>query len=263
MEQAAKTLTPVTLELGGKCPAIVDKNIDIEQAARKIVWGKFYNAGQTCIAIDHLLVEKTIKKKLIKKIIQYIKIFYTENAINSPDYCRIINKKQFDRINSYLNQGKIIYGGETDAEELFISPTLMEYAGEKDNVMQDEIFGPILPIFAYTDLHDLIRQYKTKDKPLALYIFSHCKKNQDIILKSLSSGGVTINDTLLHTFTRELPFGGVGSSGMGKYHGKSSFNTFTNYKSVFKQTTLFDLPIKYPPYGNRLNFIKKIFRFLY
>lgn len=263
MEKAAKTLTPVTLELGGKCPAIVDKDTEIDQTARKIVWGKFYNAGQTCIAIDHVLVEKSIKMKLIEKIKHHIKIFYSEDIITSPDYSRIINQKQFDRLSAYLKQGNIIYGGQTDKNNLFISPTLIDQVTEKDSVMQDEIFGPLLPVLEYTNLDDLINQYKTRDKPLALYIFSNNRKNQEFILKNLSSGGVTINDTLLHTFTRELPFGGVGNSGMGKYHGKSSFDTFTNFKSVFKQTTLIDPPIKYPPYGNRLNLIKKIFRLFY
>jgi len=249
MQAAAKNLTPLTLELGGKSPCIVSSDCDLEKTASRIVWGKFFNAGQTCIAPDYLLVQKEVKEKLIEKMKEKIIKFYGENEKNSKDYGRIINKRHFERLSSYLKEGRIIFGGKTDANELFISPTLIEQMLPKANVMQDEIFGPILPIIEYSKLEEAIEFVTNRPKPLALYLFSSSREIQNKILNETSSGGVCINDTIIHISSESLPFGGVGSSGFGKYHGKASFDTFSNKKSVLKNTTLFDLP-RYPPYGD-------------
>jgi acyl-CoA reductase-like NAD-dependent aldehyde dehydrogenase len=257
MEAAAKHLTPVTLELGGKSPCIVDEDVNIEVAAKRITWGKFINAGQTCIAPDYLLVHKNIKQDLCKYIQQYIQEFYGENPLQSPDYGRIIGKKHFQKLASLLT-GDIIVGGESNEDELYIAPTIIDHVAWDDEVMQDEIFGPILPILEYTDIDTVISQINSRPKPLALYIFSQNKNLQAKILQETSSGGVCINDTIKHVAESSLPFGGVGDSGMGSYHGKYSFDTFSHYKSILKRPFFLDLKVLYPPYAGKLSLIKKL-----
>jgi acyl-CoA reductase-like NAD-dependent aldehyde dehydrogenase len=258
MEAAAKNLTPVTLELGGKSPCLVDTEIDLEETAKRIAWGKFLNAGQTCIAPDYLLVEKSIKEALITKIQECIVKFYGTNPQTSPDYCRIVNERQFNRLKALLKDGDILTGGQTDLEEKYIAPTLMTNVSLESELVQEEIFGPILPILDYANLEDAIAFINQRPKPLALYLFSNNKSKQERILEATSSGGVCINDTIFQVGVIDLPFGGVGPSGMGAYHGKATFDTFSHYKSVLKKSFRFELNIRYPPYGNKLNWIKRL-----
>lgn len=258
MEAAAKNLTPVTLELGGKSPCIVDTEIDLEETAKRIAWGKFFNAGQTCIAPDYLLVDKSIKEALITKLQGCIVNFYGENPQTSPDYCRIVNERQFNRLQALLKDGDIITGGQTDLAEKYIAPTLMTNVSLESELMQEEIFGPILPILDYSNLEDAIALINQRPKPLALYLFSNNESKQKWVLEATSSGGVCINDTIFQVGVIDLPFGGVGASGMGAYHGKASFDTFSHYKSVLKKSFRFELNVRYPPYGNKLNWIKRL-----
>ncbi|TAE55123.1 MAG: aldehyde dehydrogenase family protein [Nostocales cyanobacterium] len=258
MEAAAKHLTPVTLELGGKSPCIVDTQINLEHTIKRIIWGKFINAGQTCIAPDYLLVNKKIKTDLVQGLKKCIQEFYGENPETSPDFARIIHKKHFERLAKYLKCGEMITGGETNPETLYIAPTLLENVSLDDIVMEEEIFGPILPIIEYTDIQEAINLINSKPKPLALYIFSDDKNLQQRILQTTSSGGVCINDTIMQVGISSLPFGGVGDSGIGSYHGKASFDTFSHYKSVLKNTFLFDINWRYAPYKGKLSLLKKI-----
>jgi len=259
MEAAAKHLTPVTLELGGKSPCIVDIDIDVEVAARRIVWGKFFNAGQTCIAVDYLLVHKQIREELVEYIKKYIREFFGADPSKSPDYARIINKRHFDRVNTLLSQGRIITGGRTDPEDLYISPTVIDEVSPDFAVMQEEIFGPILPVIEYDNLDDAIRIVNERPKPLALYLFSRDREKQKLVLNNTSSGGGCINDTMLHQPTVDMPFGGVGESGIGNYHGLAGFETFSHKRSIIRKSFMFDLKLRYPPYENHLRFLKKLF----
>ena len=260
-EAAAKNLTPVTLELGGKSPCIVDSDINIKYTARRIVWGKFFNAGQTCTAPDYLLVNATIKGKLVIEMLRTIEKFYGDKPDESPDFACIINRQHFDRLSGLLSEGTIISGGESDASSLYIEPTLIETSLDS-RLMEEEIFGPILPIITYRDLDEAIAIINERPKPLALYLFTNDEEKQERVLKKTSSGGVCINDTLIHGSTSTLPFGGVGESGMGKYHGKASFDTFTHYKSVMKGSFLFDNELRYPPYKESLlNLSKKVLKY--
>ena len=259
MAAAAKHVSPVTLELGGKSPCIVDKTANIRLSAKRIISGKFINAGQTCIAPDYLMVHESIKAELVDHMQKTIKQFYGERPLESNDYPRIINHRHFERIAVYLQKGNIIMGGETDQKQLYISPTLLDKIGWDDPVMQDEIFGPILPIIEYQHLSEVIAAVNSRPKPLALYLFSADKNIQQRILKEISFGGGCINDTLLHFANPHLPFGGVGNSGIGSYHGKASFDTFSHHKSILKNRLSFDLPMRYPPYKN-LKYLKKILR---
>jgi len=252
MQKAANNLTPLTLELGGKSPCIVDEDVDLEKTVSRIVNGKFMNAGQTCVAPDYLLVHSKIKDRLIRKLIDKIEVFYSKDVKNSNDYERIINEKHFKRIMSYLKDVNIIHGGESDVKDLFVSPTLIDMENIKDikdsKVMKEEIFGPILPIIEYNNLDEVIDFINLKPKSLALYIFSDNKKIQKKILNETSSGGSCINDTIIHLANINLPFGGVGKSGFGAYHGKSSFDTFSHKKSVLINTNLFDIFMRFPPH---------------
>ena len=260
-EAAAKNLTPVTLELGGKSPCIVDSDINIKYTARRIVWGKFFNAGQTCTAPDYLLVNATIKGKLVIEMLRTIEKFYGDKPDESPDFACIINGRHFERLSGLLSEGTIISGGESDASSLYIEPTLIETSLDS-RLMEEEIFGPILPIITYRDLDEAIAIINERPKPLALYLFTNDEEKQERVLKKTSSGGVCINDTLIHGSTSTLPFGGVGESGMGKYHGKASFDTFTHYKSVMKGSFLFDNELRYPPYKESLlNLSKKVLKY--
>lgn len=259
MEAAAKHLTPVTLELGGKTPCIVDADVHIERAARRIAWGKFINAGQTCVAPDYILLDRTIKKDFLDSIKKCIQEFYGDNPAKSPDYARIINKRHFNRLAAFLNDGKIIAGGQTDVENNYIAPTVIDNVSLNAPVMQEEIFGPILPVIEYNDLTEAISIVNERPKPLALYFFSKNKNHQERVLRETSSGGVCINDTVMHLGVPDLPFGGVGDSGMGSYHGKASFDIFSHQKSVLKNSFLMDIKLRYAPYEGKLNLIKRIF----
>lgn len=260
MEAAAKHLTPTTLELGGKSPCIVDCDVDIKTTAKRIVWGKFLNAGQTCVAPDYVYVHKDVKNSLIDSMIYYIKEFYGENPEKSKDYPRIIDSKQFDRLIGYLNDGNVEIGGDFDREQLYISPTILNNITFSSGIMQDEIFGPIMPILEFNNLDEAIDMVNSRPKPLALYFFSKNEKSMKKVLNYTSSGGVCINETIMHVASLYLPFGGVGESGMGKYHGRASFDTFTHYKSVVKKGFSIDVPLRYPPYNDKIKYIKKIFK---
>ncbi|MBW4614273.1 MAG: aldehyde dehydrogenase family protein [Desmonostoc vinosum HA7617-LM4] len=257
MGAAAQNLTPVTLELGGKSPCIVDNEINLQHTARRIVWGKFINAGQTCIAPDYLLVDQKIKKDLVNELQKCLKEFYSEQPFNSPDYARIISQKHFERLVNFLKNGEIIIGGETNLSELYIAPTLIDHVSVIDPIMQEEIFGPILPIIEYTDIAEAIALINSRPKPLALYLFSQNKKLQNSLLQETSSGGVCLNDTIVHCGISSLPFGGVGDSGIGSYHGKAGFDTFSHYKSVMQNSFLLDLKWRYAPYKGKLSLLKR------
>ncbi|MCV3213773.1 aldehyde dehydrogenase [Plectonema radiosum NIES-515] len=258
MAAAAKHLTPVTLELGGKSPCIVDDDINLEQTARRITWGKFLNAGQTCIAPDYLLVDKKIKDNLLASILKCLKEFYGDNPATSPDYARIIHQKHFDRLVNFLKDGKIIVGGESNSSESYIAPTVIDKVSLTDAVMEEEIFGPILPVIEYTDIGEAIALINSRPKPLALYLFSQNKNLQKQVCQQTSSGGVCINHTVIQVAVSSLPFGGVGESGIGSYHGKASFDTFSHYKSVLYKSFLLDVKWLYPPYKGKLSLLKRI-----
>lgn len=262
MKAAAERLVPVTLELGGKSPAIVDQTANIKIAAERIVWGKFVNNGQTCVAPDYILVHEKIKKKLLKEISNSILDFYGEDSAKSEDYGRIVNEKHFDRLNKMLKEEKnqIIFGGKTDRNDLYISPTLLDNVSWNSPSMEDEIFGPILPVITYQNLGDAIHRIRQLPKPLAAYLFSENEKAQDYFLENLPFGGGCINDTVSHVGNIHLPFGGVGTSGMNAYHGKASFDLFTHSKSIMKKSTKLSVRLGFPPYGKKLSIIKPIIR---
>ncbi|MFP4460407.1 MAG: aldehyde dehydrogenase [Candidatus Zixiibacteriota bacterium] len=261
MTAAAKHLTPVTLELGGKSPVIVHEDAKLDIAAKKITWGKFLNAGQTCIAPDYALVHSSIKEQFIERLVKYITQFYQPNIRESSDYGRIITQKHFGRLESLLDGGKIVYGGQTDRSELFFEPTILTELDLKSKVMEEEIFGPIFPILEYDNIEEAMEFIESKSKPLSLYLFSESKKIEKMVTGRLSFGGGCINDVILHLATPHLPFGGVGRSGMGAYHGKESFLTFSHRKSILHKGLWFDLPLKYPP-NKMKNFkwLKKAFK---
>ena len=260
MAAAAKHLTPVTLELGGKTPCIVDAKTHLEYTARRIVWGKFMNAGQTCVAPDYLLVDRKIKEDLLEQIKKCISEFYGENPEKSPDYARIINQKHFNRLCKFLDNGEIVIGGDTNPSERYMAPTLIEGVGWQDAVMQEEIFGPILPVIEYTELTEAIALVNAKPKPLALYFFSTDKQKQQRVLHQTSSGGACINDTVMHLAVLDLPFGGVGESGIGRYHGKAGFDTFSHQKSVLNKSFLVDVKLRYAPYLGKLKLLKSLIK---
>lgn len=261
-EAAAKNLTAVTLELGGKSPCIVDESVDIEKTARRIAWGKFFNAGQSCIAPDYLLAHKTIKAKLLEKIKAAVEEFYGKNPLESPDYGRIINESHFLRLAELLKEGNVVLGGKICAEKLYISPTIIDKITWKAKIMQEEIFGPILPVLEYENLDEIISILNERPKSLALYFFSNDKGKQEKILRGTSSGGVNINDTMAQVQNKSLPFGGVGESGMGAYQGKLTFDTFSHRKAVVKRSFCADPKMKYPPYKTPLAVIKKLMKLM-
>lgn len=260
MAAAAQHLTPVTLELGGKSPCIVDTDIHVEHTAKRIVWGKFINAGQTCVAPDYLLVDRRIKSALLDAMQSAIHQFYGEDPFQSPDYVRIVNSRHFDRLTGLLqSQGNVLLGGETNPDERYIAPTVLDQVTWDDPIMQDEIFGPILPVLDYEDVGEAIDQINARPKPLALYLFSRNKQLQQRILQATSSGGVAINDTIMQSASTTLPFGGVGDSGLGRYHGKAGFDTFSHHKGVFVRSFWLDLPFRYAPYGDKLKKLRRLF----
>ena len=247
-QAAAKHLTPVTLELGGKSPVIVFKDADLKMAAKRIVWGKFINGGQTCIAPDFMLVQKSVREELMQYMTEEIKKNYGENTAESEAFTAIINKSNFDRIKYLMEASNMFYGGETIEEKYHISPTLLHPCGFDDEVMQQEIFGPLLPVIEFDDFNDVLPQLKSMDKPLALYVFTESSQNSDWVLFELSFGGGAINDTVFHFANPNLPFGGVGNSGIGAYHHYEGFKTFSHMKGIVKKVNWFEPFIKYPPY---------------
>lgn len=257
---AAEFLTPTTLELGGKSPCIVDKQVDIAVAAKRIAWGKFLNGGQTCIAPDYLLLHKSIKEKFYHAFQKSVEEFYGSNPEKSSDYPRIINNKHFNRLSSMLKEDKIIIGGETDAETRYIAPTLIEIDTLEHPLMHDEIFGPILPVLLIDSIDEAISIVKQFEKPLAFYIFSDNYANQQKCMNTVQFGGGCINDTMSHFVNDNLPFGGIGNSGIGAYHGKFSFDTFTHQKGVCHKVTWPDVPLRYPPYKGKIGIIKQVIK---
>lgn len=257
-QAAAKHLTPTTLELGGKSPCIVDKNADLTVAARRVVWGKYLNAGQTCVAPDYLLLDKTIEEPFLAKMKETVREFYGENPEQSPDYPRIINDRHFTRLAGYLGDGEIYVGGETNAAERYIAPTIMCNVAPDTRVMQDEIFGPILPVMTYSRVEEAIEFVNNRPRPLALYVFSEDKRIQRTVLENTISGGGCINDTVTHLTVPGLPFGGVGDSGIGGYHGKHSFDAFSHKRSILSKSTFGDIKLRYAPYAGKLSFLRKI-----
>lgn len=262
LNKAAKHLTPVTLELGGKSPCIVDKTAKIELSAKRIIFGKLLNAGQTCVAPDFIYCDENIKDKLIDELKKQIKIQYSNEPINNKNYPKIINKNHFDRLLTLINESQsnnnIIAGGNVDFESLKIEPTLIN-SDFNDILIQEEIFGPVLPIVTYKTTNELITNLNKLEKPLALYVFSESKSNQQKIINSTNFGGGCINDTVVHLSSPNLPFGGVKQSGMGAYHGKTGFDTFTHYKSIMNKKTWLDLPIRYQKPSKLKSFLVRMF----
>jgi len=259
-ELAAKKLVPVTLELGGKSPCVVTQNANIEIAAKRIVVTKFSNCGQMCVAPDFVLVHQSCKEKFVAQLKQKIESFYGNNPVQSEGYGKMINAKQFNRVKQYLSEGDILYGGDSNEENLYIQPTLIENINLDNKVMQDEIFGPVLPILTYNTTEEALQILKLHKNPLAFYIFSNNAKEQDYWLQQVPSGGACINNCSWHLTNHNLPFGGRGYSGIGKYHGQFSFETFSHSKAVLKTPTWFDPFIKYPPFNGRLWLFKKLIR---
>lgn len=256
MQAASQNLTPVTLELGGKSPCVVNADADLDVAARRIAWGKYLNAGQTCVAPDYLLVHRSVKDMLLVKIKEYISTFYGNNPQQSHDYPRIINERSLDRLTTLLKGEKIYFGGQSDRSNLYLSPTIIDQVLPQSPIMQEEIFGPILPVLTYEKEEEAIDYINKHEKPLALYYFGK-EKNGRKFIDQTSSGGACINDVILHLANSRLPFGGVGESGMGSYHGRNGFDTFSHRRSVLISRNWFDIPFKYPPY-KRTELLKKI-----
>lgn len=257
---AAPKLVSVTLELGGKSPCIVDEDVNLNVAAKRITWGKFTNAGQTCVAPDYLLVHERRKNELMDKIQENIETFYGNDPQQSDDYGRIINERRFDKLQGYLQHGKIISGGKTVKEDLYIAPTIMEDVPITQELMQEEIFGPILPVYTFKEKEEAVEMIKNNPNPLSLYVFSNNSKTEKLFIENLPFGGGCVNNTLVHLANAELPFGGVGNSGVGAYHGKFSFDIFTRAKGVLKSATWLDPSVRYPPYKGKLNMFRWFFK---
>lgn len=260
MEAASKHLTPVTLELGGKSPCIVHEDANLKLAAKRIAWGKFMNGGQTCIAPDYLYVHRSKSAEFLNQLKVTIKELYGEAPLENKNLTKIVSERHFKRLEAFMKDGSVFTGGGSSLEQLKIEPTVLTGITWDDPIMEDEIFGPILPVLEYDDLAEVIKEIRQRPKPLALYLFSENRTLHDRVLGSVSFGGGCINDTVYHITSPYLPFGGVGSSGTGAYHGKGSFDTFSHEKSVLKQTTMFDIPIRYPNFKNGLKYIKMVFK---
>lgn len=259
---AAERLTPIALELGGKSPAIVDQTANLEVAAKRIAWGKFNNAGQTCVAPDYVLVHRSVYPKFVKLMKKAINSFYGKKPQESKDFGRIISERQFDRLEKLLQAEKeqITCGGKTDRSDLYIAPTIVERVDWNSPIMEDEIFGPILPIMAYEDLPRVISQVRKLPKPLAAYLFTENQKAVDYFLAELPFGGGCINDCIVHVGNMHLPFGGVGPSGVGAYHGKASYECFTHAKSIIQRSSSLANSLLFPPYKNKVSLVRKIMK---
>ncbi|HEA5982486.1 TPA: aldehyde dehydrogenase, partial [Staphylococcus aureus] len=261
-QAASENLVPVTLEMGGKSPVIVDETANIKVASERICFGKFTNAGQTCVAPDYILVHESVKDDLITALSKTLREFYGQNIQQSPDYGRIVNLKHYHRLTSLLNsaQMNIVFGGHSDEDERYIEPTLLDHVTNDSAIMQEEIFGPILPILTYQSLDEAIAFIHQRPKPLSLYLFSEDENATQRVINELSFGGGAINDTLMHLANPKLPFGGVGASGMGRYHGKYSFDTFTHEKSYIFKSTRLESGVHLPPYKGKFKYIKAFFK---
>lgn len=252
LRHTAEYLTPAVLELGGKSPCIVDASANIKLAAKRIVFGKYLNCGQTCVAPDYILCESSVKGEFVAEVIEQIKRRYGEKPLENRDYGRIINEKHFNRLCSLIDKDKVVFGGETNPKTCQIAPTVMDGVTDEDEIMGEEIFGPVMPIIAFDDFEKLVKELKNKAKPLALYLFSNDKKHIKTVTSELSYGGGCINDVVIHLATSEMGFGGVGESGTGSYHGKDGFDAFSHYKSIVDKKQWLDLPMRYQPYKSRL-----------
>jgi len=259
---AAERLTPIALELGGKSPAIVDQTANLEVAAKRIVWGKFTNTGQTCVAPDYLLVHKDVYDRFMKILKETIRSFYGKNPLKSPDYGRIVNLRQFDRLQQIIKEERdaITFGGRIDRDDLYIEPTIIEYVKWTSPSMQEELFGPILPVMMYSDLPLAIHQIRQLPKPLEAYFFSEHEKATQYFLEELPFGGGCINDTITHVGNLHLPFGGVGPSGVKAYHGKASFENFTHAKSILKKSSKLETNVLFPPYNQKVKIVRSIMK---
>ena len=253
LRHTAENLTPAILELGGKSPCIIDSSAKIRLAAKRVVFGKYLNCGQTCVAPDYILCHKDIKDEFVKEVKIQIEKQYGKNPLENSDYGKIINQKHFERVSSLINAEKVVHGGKTNPQTQQIEPTVLDNVTWEDAVMQEEIFGPIMPILTYENLDQVIANLQKKQKPLALYFFSQNKKNIKAVTEKVSYGGGCINDTIIHLATSEMGFGGVGESGMGSYHGKTGFDAFSHTKSIVDKKTWMDLPMRYQPYDRKIN----------
>ncbi|MBX3471007.1 MAG: aldehyde dehydrogenase family protein [Planctomycetes bacterium] len=259
MQAAAKHLTPVTLELGGKSPCIVDQKVDLSVAARRILWGKFWNAGQTCVAPDYVIVHEAVAGRLVERLRATLTEFYGPDPKASPDYARIINERHHRRLVGMLGQGgQVVVGGEHDEAARYIAPTIVQDPPLDAALMTEEIFGPILPVVTLRGLREAIELVNSRPKPLALYVFSSDRAAQEQVLAETSSGGACVNDTVAHLSVPDLPFGGVGDSGMGAYHGRAGFETFSHRKSVLNKSTWMDVKLRYPPYGDNIKWVRRL-----
>jgi aldehyde dehydrogenase (NAD+) len=248
MQAASRHLTPVTLELGGKNPVIVMPDCQLKKTARRLVWGKFHNNGTACVAPDHIYVHESIKEALIREIIKNIKSIFGEDPRQSPMLPRIINEHHFTRLSSLIEQEKVVYGGHCIRNDLFIEPTVLEGIGPDDPIMYEEVFGPVMPLLSYTHLEDLLQGMKQKPAPLVLYVFTGNVRKAKQVMKEIPSGGGMINDVVMQFINMNTPFGGLGDSGMGSYHGKAGFDAFSHHKTILSKPNWFDIYLKYPPY---------------
>jgi aldehyde dehydrogenase (NAD+) len=256
MKAAAENLTPISLELGGKCPVIVDEYADIKISAKRILWGKLLNAGQSCVAPDYILSHYKVKDKLVAEMLANLEKFLGTDPSKSSDYCRIINYSNIERLKNYLTEGKITYGGKINSETGYFSPTIIEDINPDHPAVKEEIFGPVLPVIEYRDLDEAIDFVASRPSPLAIYIFSNSSENINKIVRKTQSGAVCLNETVVHFVNPYLPFGGVGLSGIGRYHGRSSFETFSYKRGIMHKSNLIDIPVRYPPYRNKLNILR-------
>ncbi|MDE5755579.1 MAG: aldehyde dehydrogenase family protein, partial [Clostridia bacterium] len=260
MQKAAEKFTPITLEMGGKSPCIVDKTADIPLAARRIIFGKYLNSGQTCVAPDFIYCDKTVKEQLVEELKKQIIMQYTDDPIANENYPKIINQKHLDKVKNYIDEDRVLFGGKVDEEKLKIQPTLLDSTFDSPEMSQ-EMFGPVLPIVTFDDLDEAISKVNSMSTPLAFYFFSQDKGNKEKVTRLCKFGGGCINDTIMHIASSTLPFGGLKQSGMGQYHGKTGFDTFTHYKSVLDKKTWFDMPMRYQPYTDKhYKLIKKFMK---
>ncbi|MDD4848179.1 MAG: aldehyde dehydrogenase family protein, partial [Bacteroidales bacterium] len=260
MQAAVPNLTPVVLELGGKSPCIVDEDANLKLAAKRIVWGKFLNAGQTCIAPDYMFVHQNVKDELLTLMQAEIQNMFGENPQESPDFPRIVSHKAMERLEKLIHNGRLVCGGDFDAEKRYIAPTIFDEIQPEDPIMQEEIFGPLMPVMTFTDITEVVEYLHQNEKPLAFYYFTKNRKKAKKILGETTSGGGVINDTIIHVANSKMPFGGVGNSGMGNYHGKFGFDTFSHQRAVAWSSSYIDIPLKYAPYQNRVNLVRKFMK---
>lgn len=261
MAKAARYLTPVTLELGGKSPTIVHSDAKLDIAVKRIISGKMMNAGQTCIAPDHLYVHESIKATFERKVVETVRAFFGDDPQKSPDFGRMINERHFDRVSALIDKSKVLVGGQTDRNDRFIAPTVLTNVKIDDDVMKEEIFGPVLPIISYRNLSEVYAHVKALPQhPLALYLFTESETVERDVLDNIQFGGGAINNTIMHIANAHLPFGGVGESGMGAYHAQKSFLTFSHQRSILKASTRLDVPLRYAPYKDKVKLMKALFR---